>query len=167
MGKILMKAKLFCKNILYESGLLKYVIYVKNVMLHSKQKEVKCSYGVNHPDKTFYVIKIQAKVTGILGIYLSVIQEIKYALNKNWIPVVDMKSGENQFTASGVSLDKNPWECFFKQIFPYDLDDVYQSKNVIISGWTKEKILHPSADVLSCTNIQEIFQAYSWGGKLN
>jgi hypothetical protein len=65
----------------------------------------------------------------------TVLQGIMYAEKQNLIPVVDM---ENYWVAELSSTKKinntyNAWCYFFEQISPYDLKEVYKSKNVILS----------------------------------
>ena len=43
---------------------------------------------------------------------------------------MDFKNYKTQYNIA----DENAWECFFEQISNYSLDEVYQSKNVVLSG---------------------------------
>ena len=65
-----------------------------------------------------------------MALLFYVIQQIGYAEKNNYIPVVDFKNYKTQYNIA----DENAWECFFEQISNYSLDEVYQSKNVVLSG---------------------------------
>lgn len=58
-------------------------------------------------------------------------QHIGYAERNNYIPVVDFKNYEVQYT---IQKGEDAWKVFFEQISNYTLNEVYKSKNVILSG---------------------------------
>jgi hypothetical protein len=93
------------------------------------------SYGILNPDVTFYVIRMRPPAWGFFAGVTSVLQGIMYAEKHNLTPVVDM---ENYWVAELSSTKKingtyNAWCYFFKQISDFSLEEVYKSKNVILS----------------------------------
>ena len=128
------------------------IIY-KSIRMHEQKK----SFGSLNPDKTFYVIRLYPPATGWLANYNYILGYIKYALDRGLIPVVDMEHYATLYTEEKpVNGTKNVWEYFFSQpaantttqqhnntttqqhnnttILSYSLDEVYKSKNVILSN---------------------------------
>lgn len=110
-----------------------------------KGAETEKSYGPLNPDKTFYVIRpyyyistneLLSHQQHLLLYYYITLQKISYAVNKGWIPVVDYEHYDGlldfaeEFPVNGT---KNAWEYFWKQPSEFTLDEVYKSKNVILS----------------------------------
>lgn len=107
------------------------------------RERIKC-YGAKNPDKTFYVIRpyyftaqneLTKNIAGLCVHYYRVLSLLVYAINNNWIPVVDWEnyggiSCKEDFSVLGTH---NVWEYFWEQPSNYSLDEVYQSKNVILS----------------------------------
>lgn len=93
-------------------------------------------YGDLHKDKTFYVIYSQWPQTWGLATTVSiVVNNIKYAVEHGWIPVVDLK----RCYIPGIQNEEhkgkeNAWEYYFEQPIPgYSLEEVYQSGRVILA----------------------------------
>ena len=95
--------------------------------------ERKC-FGDQNPDKTFFLIKMDNYGMGVLGYFNCVLGYIKYAQNKGFIPVVDMKNYPNTYLEKEEVGKINSWEYYFDQPSEYALDDVYKSKNVMMSS---------------------------------
>ena len=136
------------------TGGMKKVLKVKNIIAHHFPKplfdifvvmyirwkkirmpEEKRCFGELNPDKTFYVIRLYPPASGLLANYNYILGYMQYAYDRNWIPVVDMKNYSTLYSIG----DSNIWELFFKQPYDsktgkrYSLDEVYQSKHVILS----------------------------------
>lgn len=97
------------------------------------------SYGPKNPDKTFYVIKDSLGCSGLGDMLKRALTKVAMIHEKpgNVIPVIDfsVKGDLNQFTEGN---GENAWTLYFKQICDVPLEEVYESKNVIISsheGW--------------------------------
>ncbi len=88
------------------------------------------SYGEENPDKTFYVIGFACDTMGLFALVKLVLLHTAYALEKGYIPVVDMQNYKNQYSKE---IDGNVWEYFFEQPCGYSLDDISNSKNLIYS----------------------------------
>jgi len=112
-----------------------------------KGREKKIKYGKNNPDKTFYVIRpyyypmINELVTNqshLLFNYYRVLHYIAYAVNNGWIPVIDWSEKHSKYGRQIFMEDypingtDNGWEYFWLQPSNYILEEVYQSKNVIL-----------------------------------
>jgi hypothetical protein len=102
------------------------------------------SFGKINPDKTFFVIRpyyymeandLMKYVSNLLFHYYRNLGHLSYAVNKNWIPVVDWRNygpfPHQEKTPVNGTMDC--WEYYWKQPSEYTLEEVYQSKNVILS----------------------------------
>lgn len=108
---------------------------LSNMRLNKYSEKYK-SFGDLYPELTFYVIRRRPPGWGFFANLLYVVQGLIYAEDHGYIPVVDM---ENYWIAELSSLKKingthNAWEYFFNQTSEYTLEQVYRSKNVILSN---------------------------------
>lgn len=98
------------------------------------------SFGSLHPDKTFYVIRRSDKLAGINSHFISAMGHIRYAVRNGWIPIIDMKNYPNALLDEKQLGIRNAWDNYFGQPCTYSLDEVYQSRNVILSEGMPLKI---------------------------
>ena len=114
-----------------------------NIMYHLLYRERKRRFGSLNPDKTFYVIRGVASSSkfyigvdlNLLANYSYVISHLLYAQEKEWIPVIDQQNypvyNTEEFPVNGTT---NAWEYYWRQPDPgYTLEEVYQSRNVVLS----------------------------------
>lgn len=85
--------------------------------------------GKKNLDKHFYVIGINQYEEGLFSIVYQVLRHIEYALNRNMIPVVNMRDFNSMFQKEG----SNVWEEFFEQPCNYTLEDVNGSYKATFS----------------------------------
>ena len=103
------------------------------VVLH-KEKEKHVSYGIENPDKTFFVIRRNAPDAGLFSFVITNVGWIKYAIDHGYIPVVDMEYYYNIYITKENVGKENAWDFYFKQPCGYCLEDIKYSKNIIISS---------------------------------
>lgn len=113
--------------------------------LFTKGAEKHKSFGELNPDITFYVIRpyyflkpnelIYRNVANLLTQYYYVVQKLSYALRNGWVPIVDWENYGKLPHAEDYPVNgtNNSWEYYWKQPCDYTLEEVYQSKNVILS----------------------------------
>lgn len=115
----------------YNEGFQKIITIYKNRRAMHK----KC-YGDLNKDKTFYVIYSECPQTWGLATTVSIVlNNIKYAVDRGWIPIVDLKRcyipGIQNKEHQG---KENAWEYYFEQpVSGYSLEDVYRSRHVILA----------------------------------
>lgn len=91
--------------------------------------------GDKNKKETFYVIRTDSTQRwGIATTCSMVLNGIKYAVDRGWIPVIDY---QNYFLVGiqdeGNRGKENAWEYYFEQPDPrYSLEEVYRSRNVIL-----------------------------------
>lgn len=103
--------------------------------------EYRKSFGKKNPDKIFYVIRPNSEdgIQGLMSLFIQTMRKIDYAKRKGYIPIVDFKNYKTQYW-DGIN---NAWELFFEQPTNISLEEIYQSKNVILSGasiWKRENM---------------------------
>lgn len=113
--------------------------------LFVKGRERHISFGNNNPDKVFYVIRpyyylqpnelIFRNIANLLTQYYYSLQKLSYAIENGYIPVVDWENygpmpHSEEYPVNGTD---NAWEYYWKQPSEYTLEEVYKSKNVILS----------------------------------
>lgn len=96
--------------------------------------DIKLHLGNKNERDTFYILHVSDPVTGWGNIIPSILQGITFAKKRGYIPLVDMKYFKNQYLEIEKYGKENAWEYYFKQTSDYSLEEVYSSKNVIISG---------------------------------
>ena len=107
-------------------------------------REVRRSFGPKNPDKTFFVIRPYyfskpneciAAIPHLLTNYYCAVQLYAYATENEWIPVVDWENYRLPHSEDvPVNGTMNAWEYYWKQPSPYTLEEVYQSRRVILSN---------------------------------
>lgn len=122
---------------------------IKNFIYHLQTREKKRSFGLLNPDKTFYVIRsIDDKNrfyigprNNLLANYFYVLSHLHYAISNGWIPIVDQLNYPVYNSVSfPINGSKNAWEYYWQQPCSYTLNEIYNSKNVILSkqNWFSE-----------------------------
>lgn len=97
-------------------------------------------FGSKNPNKTFYLIKDYLGFSGLADMIKHAflkIAMIEHKVQEDITVLVDFSntSDRNQFTGGN---GENAWTLYFEQISDIPLEEVYESKNVIISsqkGW--------------------------------
>lgn len=111
-----------------------HIIYHKILSILSlyheySKRERTFSWGQKNSDKTFYIICFDYDTQGLFAIVKSVLSHVMYAVDKGWIPIVDLQNYACQYKKDR----KNAWEMFFEQPCGYTLNDIKDAKNVIRS----------------------------------
>jgi hypothetical protein len=92
-----------------------------------------CEFGNLNSDKTFYVIN-RSSHAGIFSYLSFVLNHLLIAKDNGFIPVVDMENFTNPYNEKNkINNTFNSWEYYFNQTSNYNLEEVYNSKNVVFS----------------------------------
>lgn len=111
--------------------LLKILNRLKYHYFLFKTREKHLSLGKENPNLTFYIIKIDFKMAGLFAIIKSILSHIQYAIDKGYIPIIDLQNSQNYLKNEFLG---NPWNFFFEQPTQYTLEDIKESKHIIISS---------------------------------
>lgn len=112
---------------------------INRIIIRSKEKEHRISLGNENPDKIFYVIRRNAPNAGLFSFVITNMGWIRYALDRGYIPVIDMQYYYNTYLTKDQVRHVNAWEYYFQQPCGYSLQDISASKNVIISSLNAAK----------------------------
>ena len=103
--------------------------FYKNIRMPEHKKH----FGEKNPDKVFFVVRLYPPATGYLANYIYILGYIKYALINDYVPVIDMKNYSTLYSEK-CEEGGNVWEYIFQQPTHFSLEEVYSSKNVILSS---------------------------------
>lgn len=106
-------------------------------------QEKRKSYGKKNPNQIFYVIRNKDYKTGLMSYYNSVLGHILYAKEHGYSPVIDMCHYRNTYLDKKDMGHENSWEYYFCQPGNVKLEEVYQSKNVILSTGSASALASP------------------------
>lgn len=92
-------------------------------------------YSKEEKESTYYIISCEKMpMQGLFGYVSLVLPMIRYALNHNYVPIVDMKNYANSYLEEEEIGKINAWELFFKPIAQKELERVYQEEKYIIGN---------------------------------
>ncbi len=98
-----------------------------------KRKIMNVIGGELNPDKIFYVIRRYPSM-GIFSNLAYVINHIQMAEGMGFIPIVDMKNYPSVYNEKQKIFNtNNSWEYYFEPLTKYSLEEVYNSKNILMT----------------------------------
>ena len=98
-----------------------------------KRKILNVIGGELNPDKVFYVIRRYPSM-GIFSNLAYVINHIQIAERMGFIPIVDMKNYPSVYNEKQKIFNtNNSWEYYFEPLTKYSLEEVYSSKNILMT----------------------------------
>lgn len=123
-------SKKFIKKILYKNEYSPIVNLNDNIQ---KRKILDVIGGELNPDKVFYIIR-RYPGTGLFSNLAYVINHIQIANRMGFVPIVDMKNYPTVYNEKKKIFGTyNSWEYYFEKLNNFDLDEVYKSKNIIMT----------------------------------
>lgn len=129
--------------------LMKQIPFVDSLYVRYKWRERKVSFGEENPDKTFFVIRRATCKVGLFSYVMTNMGLVKQAVDKGYIPVIDMQGNANTYLEDEEVGRKNAWEFYFEQPCGYTLEDISKSKNVIMSsGLIDSKAQYPGHNIV-------------------
>jgi hypothetical protein len=91
--------------------------------------------GNLNKDKVFYIIQRQDGEGGIFSDLVFVVNHLKIAKNYGFIPIVDMQNFPRWYNeVNKVKKTFNSWNYYFNPVSKYSLEEVYKSKNLILTS---------------------------------
>lgn len=101
-----------------------------------KVREQFVSYGKDNPDKKFYIIGFNDNSGGLTWFIHRVLMHIGYAIDLGFVPLVDMQNYISQYLEKEKLHKENAWDYYFEQPVGVSLQDIENSKNIVISRKT-------------------------------
>ena len=131
------------------------------VTLICNSREIQATFGENNTDVVFYIIRCPHRDAGLFAVHSFVTGHIKIAIQRGMIPIVDMKHYPNNYYLDENTIGKvNWWEISFKQPCEYSLEEVYKSKNAILSAGSFDGQLSEILDDRELETSHEIVSKY-------
>ena len=138
---------------------LSYIVKKKSMcFIASIKKSEILSYGEKNADKTFVILSPFSKC----GIYSSILLNLPYIeciKRSGYYPIMDF---QNYYSPMMQDEEKkgieNAWTYYYKQIGDYKLEDVYQSKNVILEWNRLKRIKIPEWNKMLPMNKKELMR---------
>lgn len=91
------------KNKLYKFRVIvkvrDWILFIRD---YNKTHEMKRRYGKNNPDKTFFVIRNYTCEAGWGSILNYVLLQLKYAIDRGYVPIVDMMNYHSAYEEGGI-----------------------------------------------------------------
>ncbi len=117
---------------------------VNLMIFHWDKRQQDRSFGPLNPSVRFYVIRPSGTDEGLLSLYLGTLSKVHRCLDEGFVPVVDWQNYMTQYNVDfQVKGTRNAWEYYFSQPCSYSLEEVYQSRNVRLSGWVLRDTMPP------------------------
>lgn len=141
--------------------LLKRIPFVDRLYVCYKWKERRVSLGEENPDKTFFVVRRATCKVGLFSYVMTNMGMVKQALDRGYIPVIDMQGNANTYLEDDEIGRKNAWEFYFEQPCGVTLEDIAKSKNVILGGGLiQEGNWYPGSDIAGNQEICEEWRTF-------
>lgn len=123
------KIKYYLKN---NKTIYNFFRVLYSSITHPNRLMKKKSFGEDNPDQTILIIRPNSEdgVQGLMSLFVQAARWMQYAKENNYKIFVDYKTYKTQYYDG----ENNSWEFFFKQPDDIQYEDVYNSKNVILSG---------------------------------
>ena len=110
----------------FKKYIRKKIPILTNINLHS--------FGIKNKNKKFYVIR-RSPGAGFFSNLTYVLGHLQIAKKYKFTPVIDMENYPTIYNEKNIkNKTYNSWEYYFKKVSKYKLDEVYKSKNVIITS---------------------------------
>lgn len=133
-------------------GLIKTKIEkrIKRCVIEVVWRERKTSFGNSDSGRKYYIVRRASKVQGLFSYVFTNLVRIENAVQRGYIPVVDMKNYRNSFQEENQFGKINAWELFFEQPLNVSLDDIASEKNITLGhGGTPEFIPNTTEEFLN------------------
>ena len=119
------------------------------------------SGGSLNKDKTFYIIQRFGGEGGLFSDLVFVVNHLKIAKDHGFIPIVDMENYPRWYNENKkIKNSLNSWNYYFKPVSNYSLDEVYKSRNLIMTS----KIFYSNIDfkysIHDSIELKDIFNEY-------
>lgn len=139
----------------------KFCRKVRGMLFHNICYKCEANFGKKNPERVFYVIRCPQEELGFFGLFNYVVYHLKLAVGLKAEPVVDWKYYPNNYVSEDYLVGKeNMWEHFFCQTTDISIDEVYRSKNVIMSHGNGEGTLGEIYDQEEIKKSHELIKQY-------
>lgn len=103
------------------------------IALHKVPLLKDVSWGRDFPDRHFLVIRRNEPQAGLCSFFITTLGWIRYAVDHDMIPVVDLQTYRNIYLGRGERGRVNAWDFFFQQPGGYSLGEIRHAAKVTIA----------------------------------
>lgn len=107
---------------------------LSKAVIFIRWREHRVSYGTKNPSIQFYVIRRHDTHAGLFSFLMTNLGAIDQAVERGYIPVIDMMNYENTLLLPEQVGKHNAWDDYFEQPFQYSLAEAFQSRKVILGS---------------------------------
>jgi hypothetical protein len=105
---------------------------IRQVLSKVRWRERTVHYGNEYADKQFYVIRRHANRAGLFSFAATNLGSILTAVEKGYLPVIDMQNSPNPMLTEEEVGKVNAWDRYFLPPCGYTLADIAHAKNVTL-----------------------------------
>ncbi len=120
------------KEIILKSKAYNWLYHIYCCLYWREKKKGHC-WG-REKEKIFYVVRRKSEGAGLFSHVMNNMAMCQYAINKGYIPVIDMQNYSNIYLKKELIGKENAWEYYFEQPCKYNLSDIEKCKNIILAG---------------------------------
>lgn len=116
-------------------NIYKFLKHPRESFIRYKGREKKIKNKSNkNADLEFFIIR-KNWTDGFFANFMFVLDNLIISSERGLIPIVDMQNYKTLYSEDKIIFEtRNTWEYYFEQVSPFTLDEVYDSKNIILSS---------------------------------
>lgn len=107
--------------------------WINHTYTNYKWRERSISYGEHNKELQIYIARRANSKAGLFSLVLTALGQIVYAVNRGYVPVVDLSNYVEGYSGSKQDTS-NIWEYYFEQPCKVDLMEAKRSKRVILGN---------------------------------
>ncbi len=140
-----------------ECGICKEAILRREIW---SKIDFKTSFGDKNPEKVFYLMsKSIRRNNGLMSLLYMYLCQMSMMDLEEYIPVVDLQTYDNQYLEKDEIGEVNAIEKFFEPLTPYSVNEVFESKNVIL-GYDDPGYLWNFFDDYELSKLSKVYKKY-------
>lgn len=112
----------------------KILLFIKIKISRWKGRERYIKRSNNSEVGTYFIVRRKAPNVGLFSNVITTLGGIQYAVERGYIPVVDMQNYKNAYLSEENFKKKNAWEFYFEQPCRYSLGDLPSKCNIILGN---------------------------------
>ena len=122
------------KSIIKNTYNIIYKVFIEKKDERKLQKFIDEKCRENN-ETIYYVISCEKlPFQGLFGYVGIILAMVKYALEKNMVPVVDLKNNPNTYLEENEVGKINSWELFFQQFTKKSIDEIYEKCKYVVGN---------------------------------
>ena len=136
MGKAVKRIKYYLGK---SHSLFRIYRFLYTFFAHHERLMKKAEFGIRNSESKILIIRPNSEdgIQGLMSLFVQTARWLQYADERGFLSYIDFETYKTQYYEPGY----NAWDNFFYQPDGLTYDEVYDSKNVLISGVTIKKTI--------------------------